>query len=87
MQAKPVLLCVHATRQRRSDIAAYRRSDPADNGDPFGFEKKPKYKHKTKKMKCGMELVYGVQFVMPALLLEGVRSDQRIKNRIKIDID
>ena len=34
---------------------AYRGSDPADDGDPFGFEKEPKYKQSTKKMKWAME--------------------------------
>ena len=32
-------------------------------------------------------LANGVEFVMPTFLPKGVRSDQRIKNRIKIDID
>jgi hypothetical protein len=27
------------------------RSNPADDGDPFGFEKKPKYKQSMKKTK------------------------------------
>jgi hypothetical protein len=34
-------------------VRVYRASDPADDGDPFGFEKKPKYKQSTKKMKWG----------------------------------
>jgi hypothetical protein len=37
---------------------------PADDDDPFGFEKKPKYKQSRKKMKWGMEripLISGVK--------------------------
>lgn len=30
-------------------------SDPADAGDPFGFEKKPKYMQSRKKIKWGIE--------------------------------
>ena len=43
---------------------AYPGSDPADYGDPFGFEKKPKYKQSRKKMKWGMDrapLISGVR--------------------------
>ena len=38
--------------------------DPADDDDPIGFEKKPKYKQSKKKMKWGMErapLISGVR--------------------------
>jgi hypothetical protein len=38
---------------------------PADDDDPFGFEKKPKYKQSRKKMKWGMER---------APLLSGVKT-------------
>jgi hypothetical protein len=43
---------------------AYRGLDSADDGDLFGFEKKPKYKQSKKKMKWGMErapLISGVK--------------------------
>ena len=33
----------------------YRGGDAADDSDPLGFEKKPKYRQIKKKMKWGME--------------------------------
>jgi hypothetical protein len=49
---------------KQAGRARAQRSDCADEGGPFGFEKKPKYKQSKKKMRCGIErrpLIFGMK--------------------------
>src|SRR5262245_2237384 len=56
---------------RRDSVAA--GVAPADDDDPFGSEKKPKYKQSRKKMKRRMERAPLISGVKPRLRTQGYR--------------